>query len=287
MPSRRPVVAGMFYPAGRASCLREVKACLASAGDSNLEGPAMAGIVPHAGWAFSGAIAASVFRALAASGVPDTIIVFGAVHSWGVTLPSVYGHGSWMTPLGAIDVDEELAAEMIDAAGGQLVDSPEAHASEHSIEVQLPFLKHLFPEARIVPIATPPSPASASVGLAAATAVRNTGRKAYALGSTDLTHYGPRYGFAPVGVGDGVVDWTKANDDRLLELVSQMRDREILSEAEQHHNCCGAGAVVAAIAFARAQGATRGIILAHLTSHEVMAMGPASDMVGYGAVAFV
>jgi len=286
MPTRYPTVAGMFYPADRESCLRQVRACLGGAREAQVERVIQGGVVPHAGWTFSGPTAGRVFAALKSQGEPETMVLLGAVHSWGVSAASAYGSGSWRTPLGELAVDEELAREALSEGAGLVVDRPEAHASEHSIEVQLPFIQYLFPKARILPIATPPSSEAHQVGQIVARAARALGRVTRAIGSSDLTHYGPRYGFAPAGVGEKGLAYTRQNDRRLLDLVTAMRAEEIVAEARAHQNACGAGAIAAAIAFAQEMGATEGILLDYTTSHDVMPMGRPTDMVGYGAVIF-
>lgn len=286
MPIRYPIVAGMFYPGDAASCRRELEACLRDGQTANISQPILGGVVPHAGWAYSGSTAGRVFMAIQAQGAPETFVLFGAVHSWGVSGPSIYGAGSWRTPLGEVAIDEELAQAALKASD-TLVDRPQAHAEEHSIEVQVPFIQYLFPKARILPIAVPPSTEAPRVGRAVAQAVRQLGRKVVALGSSDLTHYGPRYGMAPAGVGERALEWAKQNDARLLELVVALRAEEVLAEARVHHNACGAGAIAAAIGYAAELGASKGILLHYTTSHEVMPMGRPTDFVGYGAVVFV
>lgn len=287
MPRRFPTVAGMFYPADESACRAQVRECLRRAQPVDLRGAIHGALVPHAGWTFSGPTAGKAFAALSKQEAPETVILFGAVHSWGVDAPSMYGSGSWRTPLGDLHVDEELARALLCPQAGGVVDQPEAHDGEHSIEVQLPFIKHLFPDARILPIAVPPSRQAPQVGREVGLVVSKLGRKAVAVGSSDLTHYGPRYRFAPVGVGTKALEWTKSNDRSLLDLVVEMRATEIVPEAEAHRNACGSGAIAASIAYALALGATEGVLLDYTTSHEVMPMGAPTDMVGYGAVVFI
>lgn len=285
MTIREPVVAGMFYPADARACTREIDAYLAAAQLPEEPLDLVAGIVPHAGWAYSAETAAYVMAALADED-PETVVLFGAVHLWGVPGAALYGGGAWRTPLGDIEVDVELAQAIL-VESHFVVDEPDAHAREHAIEVQLPFLRHLLPRARIVPIAVPPIAEAPEIGCAVARAVRQVGRHVVALGSTDLTHYGPRYGHAPAGEGQAALDWTLANDRRVLALIEQLDAQGVLREAKAHQNACGAGAVAATIAYAREAGATSGLTLHYTTSHEVMPLGQARDLVGYGAVALV
>lgn len=287
MPTRFPSVAGMFYPSDEASCRRQVEECLRAAEPVEVRGTVLGGVVPHAGWSYSGATAGRVFAAMREQDPPETIVLFGAVHGWGVVGASAYGSGGWRTPLGDLLIDEELAEAAVRASKGLIADEPSAHSAEHSIEVQLPFVKHLFPDARIFPIAMPPSSDAHQIGRVVARVVRELGRDAPAIGSSDLTHYGPRYGFAPVGTGDQALQWTRENDKRLLNLVVQMREADIIDEAGSHRNACGAGAIAAAVGYASELGATQGLLLHYATSHDVMPLGRPTDMVGYGAVIFV
>ncbi|OGO04404.1 MAG: AmmeMemoRadiSam system protein B [Chloroflexi bacterium RBG_13_56_8] len=278
---RSPTVAGLFYPADEGTCRRQVLQCLQDAELFEESQPILGGMVPHAGFTYSGPTAGRVFAALSQQALPETIVLFGAVHSWGVSIPSMFGSGSWRTPLGDLLIDEELAQEI----GGDLIaDRPQAHAGEHSIEVQTPFIAHLFPHARILPIAVPPTDSSPQIGREVARAVRKLGRRAPALGSSDMTHYGPRYGFTPVGIGDKALQWVRRNDARFLDLVVAMCAEELVNEAETHYNACGSGAIAAMVAYAAELGATQGKLLHYTTSHEVLPMGPPTDMVGYGAV---
>lgn len=283
MTMREPVVAGMFYPGEASECTREIEIYLSAVLLPEEPFELVAGIVPHAGWAYSAATAAHVMAALADED-PDTVVLFGAVHRWGIPGAAAYASGAWRTPLGALEVDAELAQAVL-AATGFVRDVPAAHDEEHAIEVQLPFIKHLLPTARILPIAVPPIAEAPEIGRAVACAVQQLGRRVVALGSTDLTHYGPRYGLAPAGAGQAALDWTHENDRRVLALMTSLDAEGVLREVKAHHNACGAGAVAATIAYAQELGATEGLLLHYTTSHEVMPLGPARDLVGYGAVA--
>ena len=283
---REPVVAGMFYPAEPERCEAELARLLDSSRRTVPEGRYFAGLVPHAGWTFSGPTAAKTFAALAASGTPDSLVILGAVHVWGVTRAALFPSGSWVTPLGPVQVDQALAERIRAEGGGLIVDNARAHAEEHSIEVQLPFVRYLFPQAAIVPLMVPPSQDAAAVGEAVARAVRPRGGAVYILGSSDLTHYGPRYGFAPRGIGPGALTWAHESDRRLLEEVVQMRADAALERALEDRSACGGGAIAALVAAARSLGATKGVILEQTTSHDVHPMGAPSDFVGYAAVVF-
>jgi AmmeMemoRadiSam system protein B len=287
MNVRLPCVATMFYPGGPAPCRRQIETMMPPRDAFQFAEAVRGVLVPHAGWAYSGATATRGLVALGASGEPETVVLFGAVHRWGLSRPALYGAGAWRTPIGDVLVDEELAREVLRLGGEAVVDDPDAHAEEHSIEVQLPILRYLYPQARILPVATPPVANAAALGQVVARAATLLGRKAVAVGSSDLTHYGPRYGNTPAGVGAEGLAWTRTNDKRLIDLAVGLRVDEIMDEAEAHHNACGPGALAAAMAFSRELGATRGLLLNYTTSYDAWPEGLPSDVVGYGAVAFL
>jgi len=286
-PIRRPAVAGRFYPGDRAGCVEMIEECLPEEPSPDLPDEIVAGLVPHAGWAFSGPVAAKVFAAMKAQGAPETFVILSAMHRWGASRPAVYARGRWVTPLGEVEVDEELAAAILETGAGLLVESPEAHSGEHSAEVQVPFIQYLFPEAKILPILVPPEEDAARTGELIGRVVEAAQRRAAIIGTTDLTHYGASYyGFAPAGTGQQALEWVRANDERVINLILSMQAEEIVDEAAAHHNACGGGAIAGTVAAARTMGVDKGHLLEYTTSHHVMPRGPATDFVGYAAIVF-
>jgi len=247
------------------------------------------GIVPHAGWVFSGRVAATVFAAAAARARPDTVVLFGATHRRMPETAAIFAEGIWETPLGAVEVDSRLAQRIL-ANTSLIRDDPYAHESEHSIEVQVPFVQHLFPDAKILPIMVEPAAEAVEVGRIVARTAEGCDAEVIFVGSTDLTHYGPRYGFAPNGVGESALRWAKeVNDKRMIEIILEMNAEAVVGEAAEHLNACGAGAVAATISACGQLGAERGHLLAHVSSYEVsMALWgqSGSDAVGYAGIVF-
>ena len=287
MGSRRPAVAGYFYPSSARDCT-ELIAQLAPRFDPPAE-PArpVAGIVPHAGWVYSGATALKTLQAIAQKRKPETVVIFGAVHSWYGRKSSVYARGAWDTPFGPVEIDEPLARRILEAAAELAEEEPGAHSREHSIEVEVPLIKHLFPQAKIVPIMVPPAENAHQLGERAGKVVAAEQREIVFLGSTDLTHYGPRYGFTPVGIGPKALEWAKKqNDHRLISLALEMKASEVVPEASNSISACGPGALAATVAAARELGAQRGILLEHTTSCEVRPERSIEDFVGYAAILY-
>jgi len=287
---REPVVAGQFYPVNPDQCRKELTALLEAASpvhrtDERLVG----GLVPHAGWICSGAVAARVFTALASSWTPDVIVMFSGVHQYRGKHAAMFGQGRWESPLGPIDIDGRLA-ERILGHTSLIIDDPFAHEGEHSLEVQMPFIATLFPGVKVIPIAVPITQRAPEVGEAVGRTLKAYDYDAMVVGTTDLTHYGPRYGFMPHGVGDGAIRWAKEdNDRRFIDLICDMKADQLVAEAAAHHNACNAGAAAATITAAMALGAESGVLLEHTTSAEVLTgkvPGEQNDSVGYAGVVF-
>jgi len=291
MQTRKPIVAGQFYPGQHDSCVDDIHRCLEEQPPvDSLPEVIMAGIVPHAGWVFSGSLAALVLSSIKQRHEKvNTFVIFGATHSYFGPLPAVYNTGFWVTPLGEAAVDDELADVLLDS--GAAVSDPAAHATEHSIEVQVPFVQYLFPGAKILPVLTPPKEQAITLGEIAGDFIsREKQKKIVCIGSTDLTHYGPRYGFTPMGTGDEALQWAHGvNDREFIDLALKLEPQELLSSAAEKYNACGAGAVAATVAAAKKLGIKTGRLLAHTNSNEVMRrkMGNEStESVGYAAIIF-
>jgi AmmeMemoRadiSam system protein B len=291
MQARKPIVAGQFYPARRDACVEEIKECLEAATPSEpLPDTIVAGIVPHAGWMFSGSPAAMVFSAIKQQHEKvHTFVIFGAAHGYYGQSPAVYEAGSWITPLGEVAIDEELADSILDSTIA--IKDSMAHRTEHSIEVQVPFIQYLFEDALILPILVPPTEQAVGLGTVIGKILsENENKKIVCIGSTDLTHYGPRYGFTPMGSGAKAIQWASdVNDREFIDLALKLEPQKMLASAAENYNACGGGAAAATVAVAKKLGRTKGVLLAHTNSNEVMLqkMGTTStDSVGYAAIVF-
>lgn len=290
MQVRKPIVAGQFYPGQHNSCVDEINEYLDSIKPSDsLPETIVAGIVPHAGWAFSGQLAAMVFSAIKYRHERvDTFCIFGAAHGYFGPAPAIGDESLWETPLGKAAVDKDLADRLLDKK--VVIINSSAHRGEHSIEVQVPLVQYLFPKAEILPVLTPPSEQAVILGEAIGEIMTSAEKKIVCIGSTDLTHYGPRYGFTPMGMGADALEWaSKVNDQRFIDLALRLKPDEMLASAAENCNACGGGAAAAAVAAARKLNKTKGLLLAHTNSNKVMLdrFGSSSgDSVGYAAIVF-
>jgi hypothetical protein len=287
MSIRKAYRAGSFYPADERSCRQELQRCFGDYHPPDVPNTLYGGIVPHAGWIFSGATAAKVFKSIEEKANPETFLIFGAVHVWGLgRKASLFERGGWETPCGTIPIDEELAQMILEKAPDAVQADQRSHHEEHSIEVQIPFIQYLFPEAKIVPIMVNPSKEAVRLGRKIGKLLLEQKKQVCVIGSTDLTHYGPRFDFTPYGVGDESLEPMKENDRTLIGLALGMKAAEVIREAELHRNACGAGAIAATVAATQALGAERGYLLEHTTSQDVMPDRLASDFVGYAGIVF-
>ena len=292
MMVREPVVAGRFYPGDRQGCLAAIRAMEVPEEPPGLPAQPVGGVVPHAGWPFSGETALAVLKAIEARRQPSTFVVFGAAHR-PVRGNCVFAEGVWRTPLGDTEVDARVAADILARAGAEDLarSDPAAHEAEHSIEVQLPLIQYLFPEAQLVPILTPCDEQAVAMGRIVGEVLRDRRADAVCLGSSDLTHYGPSYGFAPRGMSAAAMRWVRdENDRRMLGLMERLEAEKVVPETKSHMNACGGGAIAATLAAVRVLGAVRGHVLRYTTSFDVLVekTGQAdySAAVGYAGVVF-
>lgn len=290
MSIRKPAVAGQFYGGSRSECLAEIDEYLPARDLTiQLPDPIVAAIVPHAGWVFSGELAAAAFKAIQQTNQEvDSFVIFGAAHRYFDGGAVVDDSDAWETPLGQVEIDAELTRQIV--AKGAFADA-EVHHSEHSIEVQVPFIQHLFPNAKVVPVLVPVADFDPAFGTRVGQLIREqTDKKIVCIASTDLTHYGPRYGFTPQGVGDDALKWAKeVNDAEFIDLALKMEADQLLRVALDKNNACGPAATATLIAAAKATGRTRGILLGHTTSNDIMKAKfneTSEESVGYAAIVF-
>ncbi len=283
MAIRRADFADSWYPGSRSDCLKAIEelehSCFAC---PDLKARAIGGIVPHAGWYYSGLLALSVIRCLKMGTDADTCIIFGRhLHRTGRNF--IMKEGAWSTPLGDVAIDSEIAERLADRFPF-VVETASRHEPDNTIELQLPFIKYYFPQIRILPLGLPPVADSLAIARAACEISLEMGRKTIALGSTDLTHYGPNYDFAPYGAGETAVNWVKnVNDRRARDLILAMDAEGLLAESLESANACCGGAAGSAVDAAKALGAVRGEEIGYYTSFDIRAD---SSFVGYSGVVF-
>lgn len=232
-------------------------------------------IVPHAGWEFSGSVAVDTLRRLKRN--MTTAVVIGGHLSSNTGIHAALEEG-YDTPLGIIETDLELLEAL-----KERIDIVEDVSADNTVEVQLPLLKYLFPEIKALSLRAPPSSVSLELGRLLRRLADSLTKEILVIGSTDLTHYGQAYNFAPRGSGDSAVKWVKeTNDKRIVEAFLAL-DEHSLELAQTEHSACSAGGAASAIAFAAASGARRSGLITYTTSWDIL---PSSSFVGYAGILY-
>lgn len=283
MEIRTSEFAGSWYPGKESECRKVIEGFSREAFSCPVKGkPRIGGIVPHAGWIFSGKIAFSVINCLRNESAPDTFIIFGK-HLHQASPNYIMTDGSWSTPLGDLVIDQELGNRLVSEFIFN-VESRGHYEQDNTIEVQLPFIKYLFPDVMILPIGLPPKIESIRIGERVAELAKEIGRNIFILGSTDLTHYGNNYGYAPKGTGKKAVEWVKnENDKKIVDLMINMDSEGVIRESLKNYNACCSGAVASAISGLKKMGVEKGEKLIYSTSYDVR---PDSSFVGYAGIVY-
>jgi AmmeMemoRadiSam system protein B/AmmeMemoRadiSam system protein A len=264
---RNPYVAGYFYPGSAA----ELRATIAKYVDKDAPKEEVVGLLmPHAGYQYSGGVAGATISRVK---FKDTFVIMGPTHS-GLGRPfSVMPEGTWKTPLGEVEVDTELARQII-ALSEYAEEDYRAHQEEHAVEVQVPFLQYLKPDVRIVPVIL----AGASVdiykeiGQAIAGAMKKLNREAVILASGDMTHREPQAS-------------AREKDMKAVEAMLALDEDELTRRYKNLHiSMCAHGPVATLIAAAKELGVTGAELVKYQTSGD--ATGDYDEVVGYAGVIF-
>jgi len=262
---RQTTVAGQFYPQNPKSLKKELSRCFKDVAIS--EQPILGVVVPHAGYVYSGGVAAHSYARLPKA---DTYVLFGPNHT-GYGSAVALSQDSWTTPLGVVETDREIGNHL----AGTIIDFDElAHHFEHSIEVQIPFLQHRFgSDFEILPICMglQDEETATEVGKEVALAAKATGKKVVFIASSDFTHYQPD----PVA---------RDQDSYLIEPILDMDIPEFYRRKEEKNiSACGFGPIAAMLTATKEFGATKASLIKYATSGDVS--GDLSAVVGYAAIA--
>ncbi len=277
---RRPYVAGTFYEGNAESLQNQIERCfLHKFGPKKMPEVAANGprkivglICPHAGYAYSGPVAANAYFELARDGRPDVVVILGPNHSGYGSAIALMNEGFWRTPLGDVKIDGDIASKIVRET--RLVDVDDsAHRFEHSIEVQLPFLQYLYgTDFKFVPICFLMQDLQSAVEVGKALAEILATKNAVVIASSDFTHYEPQA-------------IAERKDMAALRAVEAMDEKLLLSTIEEQRiSACGYGPITALIEFAKSLDVKEARLLAHRTSGEII--NDYSSVVGYAAVNF-
>jgi AmmeMemoRadiSam system protein B len=271
---RRPAVAGMFYSGSAGELIEQIEWCYRhELGPGviprvNDKGPRQiaAIVVPHAGYCYSGPVAAYAYKELAEDGIFDTAVILGPNHTGYGAPVSLWLEGGWSTPLGEVEVNKKLGQRLL----GDAIEADEtAHIHEHSIEVQLPWLQYLYGKVKIVPITMLAQ--DIETARRVGKSIGQAGGNLIVIASSDLTHYEPH-------------SLAMQKDSSVIEAIIAL-DEEQLYERCERLGCtmCGYGAVAAAIVASKEMKGKKASLLKYATSGDTS--GDFSRVVGYGSIA--
>lgn len=262
---RTATVAGAFYEAEKHILEEQLRECFSGLTIEE-EADIIGAVVPHAGYMYSGSVAANVYARLPKA---DTYVILGPNHHGMGSLVAVSAD-RWIMPAGEVEVDRAF----VNALPKGVIDVDEtAHRYEHSIEVQLPFLQFLFDKTfLIVPICMGLSDevTTREVGEDLASTIAKLGKKVILIASSDFTHY------EPAGIAS-------TKDEYVIEAITELNVAKFYHRIyERNVTACGVGPIAAVMYAAKELGATRGKMIKYATSGDVT--GDRSSVVGYGGI---
>jgi len=277
---REPAVAGSFYESSKKNLMNQIEWCfthklgpgvLPKISES-FTGKLIGVIVPHAGYIYSGPIAAWAYKVIAENGKPDSFIIIGPNHSGMGSPLAIMRKGLWRTPLGYAKVDSELGDALLSSLD-ILEDDYTAHLNEHSIEVQLPFLQYLFGEVKFLPISLMIQDREVSILLGEAISKIIKDRRVVVIASTDFTHY---ESYERAYKNDSLII------DRIIDLDI---DGFFKTYYSRRISLCGPGPTGTLITIAKLLDAKQVLKLKYATSGDTS--GDMSFVVGYSSIAFL
>lgn len=283
---RKPAVAGLFYEVDPDSLNKQIEWCFKSqigpgkvpekiGNKRNITGV----IAPHAGYIYSGPVAAHSYYKIAEDGFPETFVILSPNHTGMGSGVSTMTEGTWETPLGNVEIDEEFAHSLV--KNTSIMDSdPSAHMQEHSAEVQIPFLqylknKYLEKDFKIVPVCMwmQDIETAMEVGISIQKTAEELGRDVVVVASTDFTHYKPQ-------------DIAHDSDMQVIDAITSMDENLMMARVSALDvTMCGYGPVAATMVASKLMGADRCEFEKYATSGD--ATEDYNSVVGYGSLVFL
>jgi len=275
---RQPAVAGQFYPADKAELTKMISQFLDQTEPPKTEGQVKALIVPHAGYVYSGQVAAYGFKAIQGQDIKRVILI-GSSHHQYLDRAVIDSYDSWQTPLGQVDLDTDLRDALVKENPLFRIDAA-SHQPEHSLEVEVPFLQTVLKDFKILPILVNQITQD-DLEKISQTLAKHIDNKTLLVASSDMSHYPPyeQANYADKKVIEAILTGQVAN---LQETISQLENENIPNLA----TClCGQGAVEIVMKVAQEMKDREIKLLKYANSGDVE-IGNKSQVVGYSAIAF-
>jgi len=283
---RKPVVAYQFYEGDFGALNKQINSCFESkfgpgALPINKREKQIFGIIaPHAGYQFSGPCAAWAYKEIAEAGFPDLFIMLGLSHSG---FPSCISLEDWETPFGIVKTDKEFGKRLME--NSNLKADENAHAEEHSIEVQLPFLQFAerayLNQIRILPIIASPGMPYDEIAASIAKTIKHSNKRVCIIASSDFTHFGLNYGYFPFS--KDIKENMHKLDSGAIEEIKKLDAYRFLKYTEETGaTICGKMPIAVAIETSKLLGAKKARLLHYYTSGDVI--NDYSSAVGYASM---
>jgi AmmeMemoRadiSam system protein B/AmmeMemoRadiSam system protein A len=268
--TRTSIIAGAWYPGSPAVLKADIEEFIANVPSDPVDGPIVAVISPHAGYVYSGQVAAYAYKQIQGKTF-DSVIIIGPSHRTYFRGASIYNKGGYETPLGIVPVNLELANAII-AQSSTIYHNPDAHSQEHSVEIQLPFLQVILGDFSFVPIVMGSQDRQTCEELAQAIFTAIQGKNVLIVASSDLSHF---HGY----------DQAVSMDSIVVKHIEKMESERLLKDLGNGTcEACGGGPMAATIMLARKLGADSSKVLKYANSGDVT--GDRRGVVGYMSAVF-
>ncbi len=265
--SRKTVYAGTWYPGTEESIRKAIDSFLPTKKVAATK--AIGIMVPHAGWLYSGKVAAQVY---AGTRIPGTVIMIGPNHTGQGYMVSLSDSDTWDTPFGAVSLSRTLCQRITELCGGTVSLDDSAHSREHSLEIQLPFLQYFRKDVKIVPIilATQSPEICRILGEGIAGAIKESKEEILILASSDMTHY------------ESLADAKKKDTLAIGEIIALQPDKLLQTVSKHEISMCGVAPAAVMLHAAKILGAAKAELISYDTSGTVT--GDYKEVVGYAGV---
>ena len=277
MQIRTPAVAGMFYPKTNQELKSSIRNCFLHKYGPGILPPSshsekiIGAICPHAGYEYSGPIAANSHYAMS-SQKPELVVIIGPNH-WGIGRDvAAMKEGIWRTPIGDIEVDTESATE-INKISKLIEFDSFSHTRDHCLEVQIPMLQEIFSHKfKILPLILIDQSHHTAIEIGKSIAMISKIKNTIIIGSSDFTHYEPN-------------DFAHKQDKFLIDTIVNLDvDKFYNTLQEKQISACGYGAIASTMIACKELGATKGTLIRYATSGDIV--GDKSSVVGYASIVF-
>ena len=281
---RNMILPDGWYPHNKVLCEKEIEDYLSNTYTNEIDKSLSykGCIVPHAGWTFSGKLAANTI-ALLKSTNPDLVVIYGGHSADGYPVV-YYEEEAWETPFGNLKIEKDITNNIIELLKNEIKFTKE-FANDNTIEILLPIIKYFFPKTTILPLRLMPNDDAILIGEKISNLIQKNNLNTIYIASTDLTHYGFNYGFSPKGISNSAIKWVKeVNDKGFIDLCLSKDAKGLLEYANNNNSACSSGAVAGLLSSLEAYKKDfDSVLVEYHTSYDII---PGDSFVGYAGISY-